>query len=112
MSNEPVDPWPPAQEGLFNIVRAWAREEDPEKVAQECLDIMKNLNTVEGAPFIFVCELARMFAEVVAKYMSALNEELPTREQLLAELDTLEMEYIEDNVLAEFEDENDTSDSG
>lgn len=106
-----VDPWPPAQEALFNVVRVWVREEDTQKAAEECLKIMKEVNETPGAPFIFVAELARMLAETVARHLADLNEELPSREEIMAELDILEMEYIEESVLAEIDDEDDTATS-
>ena len=102
------DPWAPAQEALFNVVRAWVKEEnadDQQKSAEECLQIMQEVNETPGAPFIFVAELARVLAETVAKYMAALNEAMPSREEVMAELDVLECEYIEESVLAEFEEE-------
>jgi hypothetical protein len=102
---EKTDPWAPAQEALFNIVRAWVKGEDPDKIAQECLAIMKEVNETEGAPFIFVCEMARVLATFIARYMAALNEEVPSREEIMAELDILEMEYIEEAVMAENEDD-------
>jgi hypothetical protein len=107
-----VDPWPPAQEALFNIVRAWVNEfpdVDQEKVASECLEIMENVNETRGAPFIFVCELARVLATVLAKYLCACNDTFPTAEQMLAEIDVLEMEYIEEFVVAETEESNGVS---
>jgi hypothetical protein len=110
---EKPDPWAPAQEALFNVVRAWVKEEnegDPQKTAQECLAIMREVNQTEGAPFIFVAELARVLAECVARYMTALNDELPTREEVMREIDVIEMEYIEENVLAE--DESETEGTG
>lgn len=102
---EKTDPWPPAQEALFNIIRAWVKEEDADKVAQECLTIMQDVNKTEGAPFIFVCEMARVLATFIARYMAALNEQIPTREEIMAELDILELEYIEESVIAENEDD-------
>lgn len=104
-----VDPWPPAQEALFNIVRVWVKEENaknPRKIAEECLKIMKDVNATEGAPFIFVCELARVLAQCIAKYMSALNEEIPSRSEVMDEVDILELEYIEEAVLFESEEED------
>lgn len=101
-----VDPWTPAQEALFDIVRAWVSEEyasDPQLVAQECLKIMKGVNETEGAPFIFVCEMARMLATFIARYMAALNEAIPTRAEIMREIDVLELDYIEESVLAEQE---------
>ena len=68
---------------------------------------MQEVNETPGAPFIFVAELARVLAETVAKYMAALNEELPSREEIIAELDILELEYIEESVLAESENASD-----
>jgi hypothetical protein len=41
--------------------------------------------------------------------MSALNEEMPSREDVLAELDILELEYIEESVLAETGNEDDSA---
>jgi hypothetical protein len=104
------DPWAPAQEALFNMVRAWAAEEhadDQEAVARECLAIMEEVNETEGAPFIFVCEMARILAIFIARYMAALNEKIPSREELMTEIDILELEYIEEFVLAEDEDDGD-----
>lgn len=103
------DPWSPAQEALFNIVRAWVNEfpdVDQEKVAAECLEIMESVNKTKGAPFIFVCELARVLATVLAKYLCVANEAFPNAEQMLAEIDVLEMEYIEEFVVAETEESN------
>lgn len=104
------DPWPPAQEALFNIVRAWVKEEnadDQQKSAEECLGIMKEVNQTEGAPFIFVCELARVLAECISRYMAIGNDgELPTRAEVMEELDILELEYIEESVLAEADDDS------
>lgn len=107
-----VDPWPIAQEALFNVARAWVKHEDAQGAADECLEIMKEVNETTGAPFIFVAELARVLTETIAKYMAALNEVMPSREDVLAELDILEMEYIEESVLAEVEDEDDPAASG
>lgn len=107
-----TDPWPPAQEALFNVVRAWVKHEDTQEAADACLQIMKEVNETPGAPFIFVAELARVLAETVAKYMAALNEDLPTRDDVLAELDILECEYIEESVLAEMDNEDDSPTSG
>jgi hypothetical protein len=107
---EKPDPWPHAQEALFNIVRAWVREENAEDnqlAAQECLIIMREVNQTEGAPFIFVAELARLLAQCIAKYMAALNEEIPSREDVMAEIDTLELDYIEEQVVLEMEDDED-----
>lgn len=101
------DPWPPAQEALFNIVRAWVDEfpeVNQEKVATECLAIMEQVNKTKGAPFIFVCELARMLATVLAKYLCVCNEEFPDAEQMLQEIEILELEYIEEFVVAEESD--------
>jgi hypothetical protein len=100
-----------AREGMFNIMRAWVShklesEDDFEKVAYECLAIMKEVNQTPGAAFIFVAELARVCVEIIAQYMSALNEELPSREDLMNEISVLECEYIEESVLAEWEDEH------
>lgn len=108
VKEEKPNPWPPAQEALFNVVRAWVKEENADnqqKSAEECLKIMKEVNETEGAPFIFVCELARVLAECIGRYMAALNEELPARAEVMHEIDILELEYIEDSVLAEVEDE-------
>lgn len=102
---EKADPWAPAQEALFNIIRAWVKEEDADKVAQECLTIMQDVNKTEGAPFIFVCEMARVLATFIARYLTVINEEIPTREEIMAELDILELEYIEESVMAENEDD-------
>jgi hypothetical protein len=102
------DPWAPAQEALFNMVRAWANEEnadDQEAVARQCLQIMEEVNETEGAPFIFVCEMARILAIFIARYMAALNEKIPSRDELMVEIDILELEYIEEFVLAEDEDD-------
>lgn len=106
---EKPDPWPPAQEALFNMIRAWVKEEDQEKVAEECLQIMEEVNKTEGAPFIFVAEMARVLAMFVARSMAALNEKMPSREEIMQEIDILELEYIEEFVLAESEDGEDTS---
>lgn len=100
------DPWTPAQEALWDIVRAWVDEkyaDDPQQIAERCLQIMKDVNETEGAPFIFVCELARMLAVMVAKYLAVGEDELPSREEVMEEIDTLELEYIEEAVLAEEE---------
>jgi len=105
------DPWPPAQEALFNVVRAWVKEEnagDQQKTAEECLKIMREVNQTEGAPFIFVCELARVLAENIARHLADLHGELPSREEVMNEIDVLEMEYIEESVLAEAEDESES----
>lgn len=102
------DPWPVAQEALFNIVRAWVKEEnadDQQKSAEECLEIMREVNETEGAPFIFVAELARVLAETVARHLADLNGEIPSREQVMEEIDTMEMEWIEELVLADNEDD-------
>lgn len=102
------DPWPSAQEALFNIVRAWVREEnegDQQKAAEECLEIMREVNLTEGAPFIFVAELARVLAETIARHLADLNGELPSRADVMEEIDTMEMEYIEELVLADNEDD-------
>ena len=98
-----------AREGMFNIMRAWVsrelnEEDDFEKVAYECLHIMQEVNKTPGASFIFVAELARVCVEIIAKYMSGLNEEVPDREDLLKEIDLLELEYIEESVLADNEE--------
>lgn len=106
---EKPDPWAPAQEALFNMVRAWVKEEDQAIVAQECLHIMEEVNETEGAPFIFVAEMARVLAIFIARYMAALNEKIPEREEIMQEIDILELEYIEEFVLAEDEDGEDTS---
>ena len=106
MVTEKPDPWPRAQEALFDVVRAWVREEDPQDAAEQSMDILKEINDTPGVPFVFVCEMARVLAETVAKYMTALNEDLPTRNELLREIDILEMEYLEELVLSE-QDEND-----
>lgn len=99
-----ADPWAPAQEALFNMIRAWVKEEDQEIVARECLRIMEEVNETEGAPFIFVAEMARVLAMFVARYMAALNEKMPSREEIMAEIDILELEYVEEFVLAEMEE--------
>jgi hypothetical protein len=107
-----TDPWEPAQEALFNIIRVWVQEfpeADQEKIASECLEIMEKVNQTRGAPFIFVCELARMLATVLAKYLCVCNDEFPDAEQMLAEIDILEMEYIEEFVVAESESDNDVT---
>jgi hypothetical protein len=104
------DPWAPAQEALFNMVRSWASEDnadDQEAVARQCLAIMEEVNETEGAPFIFVCEMARILAIFIARYMAALNEKIPSRDELMTEIDILELEYIEEFVLAEDEDGED-----
>ena len=109
---EKPDPWPPAQEALFDVVRAWVKEEnadDQQKTAEECLAIMKEVNRTEGAPFIFVCELARVLAEHIARHLADLNGVFPSREEVMEEIDVIEMEYREEAVLAEFEDEDDPS---
>lgn len=101
------DPWAPAQEALFNVVRAWVKEEnegDQQKSAEECLKIMQDVNKTEGAPFIFVAELARVFAEHIARGLADLNGELPTRNEVMHEIDMLEFDYREESVLAEWED--------
>jgi hypothetical protein len=105
---EKPDPWPPAQEALFNVVRAWVKEEnaqDQQKTAEECLKIMREVNETEGAPFIFVCEMARILAERIARHLADLSGELPSREEVMHEIDVLEWEYIEESVLAEEEDD-------
>jgi hypothetical protein len=105
---EKADPWSPAQEALFNMVRAWVTTEhkgDHEAIARECLRIMQEVNETEGAPFIFVCEMARMLAVFIMRYMAALNEKIPEREEIMQEIDVLELEYIEEYVLAEEEDD-------
>lgn len=109
MVTEKPDPWGPAQEALFNVVRAWVKVEnegDTQKTAEECLAIMREVNETEGAPFIFVCELARVLAETIARHLADLNGELPSREQVMEEIDVLELEYIEESVLAEDESES------
>jgi hypothetical protein len=90
------------------MVRAWVTEEhkdDHEAIARECLRIMEEVNETEGAPFIFVCELARMLAVFIMRYMAALNEKIPEREEIMQEIDVLEWEYIEEYVLAEMDDD-------
>lgn len=112
---EKPDPWLLAREALFNVVRAWVKEEnatDQQKTAQECLEIMKHINQTEGASFIFVCEMARVLAESIARHLADLNGELPSREEVMDEIDVLEMEYIEETVLAEVEDEDESESEG
>ena len=46
--------------------------------------IMEEVNETEGAPFIFVCEMARILAIFIARYMAALNEKIPDREEIMA----------------------------
>jgi hypothetical protein len=113
MTGKKKDPWPPAQKALFNIVRAWVKEEnegDQEKSAEECLAVMREVNLTEGAPFIFVAELARVLAETIARHLADLNGALPSRAEVMEEIDTMEMEYIEELVLAENENDPATSD--
>lgn len=103
------DPWPSAQEALFNIVRAWVKEEnadDQQKAAGECLEIMREVNETEGAPFIFVAELARVLAETIARHLADLNEKIPSRAEVMDEIDVMELEYREECVLAEWEAES------
>jgi len=102
-----VDPWPAAQEALFAIIRAWVREfpdVDQETVAQECLEIMEKVNEVPGAPFIFVCELARMIVNVLVKYLCVCTDKFPDAGEMLAEIQDLELEWIEEFVVAETND--------
>jgi hypothetical protein len=108
---EKKDPWGPAQEALFNVVRAWVKEEnegDPQKTAEECLKIMKEVNQTEGAPFIFVCELARVLAECIARHLADLHGELPSREEVMHEIDIMELEYIEESVISEQESDEES----
>lgn len=108
-TEEKTDPWPVAQEAVFNMIRAWVDPQygDARGIAQRCLDIVLEVNETEGAPFIFVCETARVFALYIARYITEDEEALPSREQILAEIDLLEWEYIEEAVLAESEEETD-----
>lgn len=107
-----IDPWPPAQEALFNVVRVWVTNEDTQVAAEECFKIMREVNETPGAPFIFVAELARVLAETVARHLADLNGVFPSREEVMAELEIIEMEYIEESVLAEIEDEDDETTTG
>lgn len=107
--------WDSAQKALFDIVRAWVKTENEDSydaVAHECLHIMEEVNETTGAPFIFVCELARMLAVFIARYMAALNEEIPTREEIMRELDVLEMDYVEEFVMAEMEQDEEPGEAG
>lgn len=109
MTEKKKDPWPPAQEALFNIVRAWVKEEnaeDQQRSAEECLAIMREVNETEGAPFIFIAELARVLAETIARHLADLNGEFPSRAEVMQEIDTMEMEYREECVLAEWDAES------
>jgi hypothetical protein len=79
------------------------KEDDTQQAAEKCLGVMKEVNETPGAPFIFVAELARVLAETIARHLADLHGELPSREQVMEEIDVLECEYIEESVLAEFE---------
>jgi hypothetical protein len=105
---EKEDPWPSAQEALFSVIRCLAREfpdGDRERVAGECLEIMMKVNETKGAPFIFVCELARTVVTVLAKYLCVCDDEFPDVGRMLAEIENLELEYIEEFVVAEESDD-------
>jgi hypothetical protein len=100
------EPWLEAQEALFRIIRVWVAdfpEPDQEKVTGECLKIMEGVNEVKGASFIFVCELARMVVTMLVKYLCVCTDTFPTLEEMLAEVDVLELEFIEEFTVAEFE---------
>lgn len=99
-----VDPWPVAQEALFSIIRVWTADfpdVDQEKITRQCLDIMDKANGTPGAAFIFVCELARMVVGVLARYLCVCNDEFPGVETMLAELEMLELDWVEEFVVAE-----------
>jgi hypothetical protein len=104
-----IDPWPVAQEALFEIMRVWTTgfpEVDQQKIAGECFRIMSGVNETPGAPFVFVCELARMIVNVLAKYLCVCLDKFPDVGEMLAEIQDLELEYIEEFVVAEAEDDN------
>ena len=99
-----TDPWLVAQEALFEIIRVWTSgfpEVDQRKISGECFRIMSGVNDTPGAPFVFVCELARMVVNVLAKYLCVCLDKFPGVEEMLAEIQDLELEYIEEFVVAE-----------
>jgi hypothetical protein len=99
-----TDPQAVAREALFSIIRVWVSDfpdVDQEKVTEECLAIMTRTNQTPGAPFVFVCELARMVVNVLTKYLCACTDKFPDVEEMLAEIQDLELEYIEEFVVAE-----------
>jgi hypothetical protein len=104
MAENKTDPWPPAQKALFDIIRVWVAgfpEPDQEKAAAGCLEIMEKVNEVKGAPFVFVCELARMVVDVLARYLCACADEFPTAEEMLTEIGMLQLDYLEEFTEAE-----------
>jgi hypothetical protein len=64
---------------------------------------MRQVNETEGAPFIFVAELGRVLAETIARHLADLNGALPSRSEVMEEIDVMECEYIEELVLSEME---------
>lgn len=101
-----AEPWPVAREELFGAARAWAREdagEDAEISVAACAEIAERLNRVPGAHFAYFCENGRMTAIVVARYMALRMGRMPTRAELMGELELLELEFIEEDVVAQVE---------
>lgn len=99
---EPVDPWPAAEQEIFTAARAWAKNAAAEDAVTECQELALRLNDVEGSHFLYLCEQGREMAMVIARYLSLLrDDEEITRKEILEEIDVLEMAYIEESVLAE-----------
>jgi hypothetical protein len=99
-----IDPQTAAQDALFSIIRVWAAdfpEVDQEKITGRCLEIMSRANEVPGASFVFVCELARMVVGVITRYLCVCYDRFPDAGEVLAEIESLELDYIEELVVAE-----------
>lgn len=115
MSEQAVqpDPWPVAQEAVFNMVRAWVdpQYKDAMVIAERCLEIMQDVNKTEGAPYIFVCELARVLAVLIARDLEHADGSLPSREEVMEEISLLELDYIEESVLADLEPDDEEDDN-
>lgn len=104
--NQPLkhDPWPAAQQEIFTAARAWASTQNPQEAVSACSAACERLSEVPGSSFVNFCESGREFANVIGWYLSQIKGDEISRSEILAELDRLELGYIEEAVVSDMEE--------
>lgn len=104
--NQPLkhDPWPAAQAEIFSAARAWAGNQTPTEAVSACSSACERLASTPGASFVNFCEGGRVTANLIGWYLSQFKGDTVSRSDILAELDRLELDYIEEAVVSDMEE--------
>lgn len=94
-------PWPTVESDMFTPIRAWAACDNPRDALDACREMVHRLNAVPAAHWTHLFESGRVTAALIARYLSERNQAPVTRDELLAEIERLELLYMEENILAE-----------